>query len=92
MEQGLAFRDFYMGFLPLHVTSWTCQNVSAAAARHSKKRNPVTRVWGLVPDLALLDRPLKVPGKAQEVCWQEVTGKTSIRSLCLPACDSLEQT
>jgi len=68
-------------------------DVSAAAAHHSlKNRNPATREWRLVPDLALLDRSSKVPAKAQELCWQEIIRKSSIRSLCLPASDSLEQT
>ena len=84
-----------MGFLPLHVTSWACQMLMSVLQLHvilSKNRNPVARVWRLVPDLALLDRSSKVPRKVQEVCWQEAIGKTSMRSLCLPACDSLEQT
>lgn len=68
-------------------------DVSAAAVHHSlKEQDPVTSLWSLVPDLALLDRFSKVPGKAQEVCWQEIIRKTSMRSLRLLASDSSEQT
>lgn len=51
-----------MGFLPFPLLD--LPNVDA---EHHSLKEQATGVWRLAPDLALLDRASKGPGKAQEV-------------------------
>lgn len=82
----LAFRAIYLGFLSLPVSSQTFKTLMSVLQLCiilSKNRNPVNRVWRLVPGFTPLDRSSKVPGKVQEAQLRQ-TGSSSNSWFLLP--------